>query len=152
MKKILILCIGLMIQYGLMAQGKSEQAKGKKEHTKDKSESSKDEKDKTENANEKLKLVIKGRVKDAATKRNIYDATVTLKGSDGTSEVIKTTKSGKYIFGKKKPNNTSYLKPNTNYTIEVKKEGYKSSVLQESTEGEEQETFVLDFLLEQEPE
>ncbi len=103
-------------------------------------------------AEEKPEYVFKGTVKDVISKKKVYDATVTLKGSDGSVEVVKTGKNGKYIFDKKLPSHEPYIKPNTNYTVEVKKEGYKTASSQESTEGNDQETFVLDFLLERETE
>lgn len=145
MKKIFILSLVLFINAALFAQ-----VQKPVESTKpvEKTKETKMEKP----ADEKLSFVFKGKVKDAMTKKKIYDATVTLKGSDGSVEIVKTMKNGKYIFDKKPPLNTPYLKANTSYTLEVKKEGYKTAFINESTEGNEQETFILDFLLEQEPE
>lgn len=94
-------------------------------------------------------FILTGQVKDANSKKKIYDATVTLKGSDGTEEILKTNKKGKYIFNKKEHVNTPYLMPNTTYTIEVKKTGYKTAVSTESTKGAEGDkiTYEQDFLL-----
>ncbi len=96
---------------------------------------------------------MKGVVKNSSTKKRIYDATITLKGSDGSEETIKTNKRGKYLFYLKEPVNTPIIKPNTTYTITVKKEGYKSTTSTESTKGVEGDkvTFDQDFLLEPKP-
>lgn len=139
MKKIFILSLVLFINVALFAQEQKPVEKKKDQKIETATE-------------EKLSYVFKGRVKDAVTKKKIYDATITLKGSDGSVEIIKTMKNGKYIFDKKPPLNTPYLKANTSYTLEVKKEGYKPAMINETIEGSEQETFILDFLLEQEPE
>lgn len=138
MKKILALSLALFLGYYAYSQDK------KMEEPKSTSPSS---------SEEKPQYVFQGTVKDVISKDKIYDATVTLKGSDGSVEVIKTSKHGKYVFDRKSPSNEPYIKPNTAYTIEVKKEGYKTATLQESTEGnDDQDTFELDFLLERESE
>lgn len=61
-------------------------------------------------------LTVKGNVKDKASNKNLEQAIVIFKGSDGSIDSIATTADGNYIF--------SNLKANVNYVIKATKVRY----------------------------
>ena len=94
-------------------------------------------------------FTIKGKVKDAATKKPIRDAKIVLKGSDGSMIETITNRGGKYKFDENKDIDERYVKSDVSYTIIVTKEGYKEAKEEETTVGVEQSTaFGVSFLLE----
>ena len=102
-----------------------------------------------EHINPKQKLVLKGVVKDNTTKKGVYDATVILTGTNGTMVTIKTNKKGKYEFCQNKKTGEKYLVPDEEFSVVIKKEGYKDASYTESTGGiYDNEVFENDVFLE----
>lgn len=93
-----------------------------------------------------LVFSIRGKVFDAETKKPITDASVKLKGSDGTMFEMRTTKKGTYEFDEKAIKGERFVLPNMKYTVIVNAPGYEESSQDEDTAGaEESTTFQLDF-------
>jgi len=103
----------------------------------------------SEHINPKQKIVLKGVVKDNTTKKGVYDATVILTGTNGTMITVKTNKKGKYEFCKNKETGEKYLVPDEEFSVLIKKEGFKDSSYTESTGGiYDNEVFENDVFLE----
>lgn len=95
-----------------------------------------------------LKFIIDGAVSDVETNDPIKNATIVLKGTDGTSVEIKTDELGFFEFDAKDGSTERYILENTSYTMEVSKEGYLKGKGQETTVGVEKSTrFKHDFKL-----
>ena len=61
-------------------------------------------------------LTVKGNVKDKSSNKNLSDAIVFIKGSDGTIDSVETSSDGSYTYSK--------LKSNVHYTIRATKKRY----------------------------
>lgn len=86
-------------------------------------------------------FTISGVVRDMNTLLYVPDVTITLIGSDSTVITIKTGESGSYTFPK------TQVKPNTEYTVVVEREGYFSVEEKISTVGlETSKNFKVDIL------
>ncbi len=95
-----------------------------------------------------LKFIIDGTVTDLETGEPIPGATVTLKGTDGSSVAIKTDELGNYEFDSKEESGDRYVVEETSYTMEVTAEQYLKGKGQETTVGVTQSTrFKHDFKL-----
>ncbi len=93
-------------------------------------------------------FAIKGKVFDAQTKKPIADASVKLKGSDGSVFEMRTNKKGMYEFDEKAVKGEHFVLPNMKYNLSVSAKGYADSQQDEDTAGaEESTTFQLDFAM-----
>ena len=82
-----------------------------------------------------VKFLLEVYVKDKETNEPIPGVTITLVGSDG-SQVIKTTdEEGKFIFDEE--GGSRFVKKNTNYGLQTKKNEFLAAKTKFSTEGEE---------------
>ncbi len=91
---------------------------------------------------------IKGKVFDAETKKPISDASVKLKGSDGSIFEMRTSKKGTYEFDEKAIKGERFVLPNLKYTVIINAAGYSESQQDEDTAGAEESTsFQIDFAL-----
>ncbi len=82
-----------------------------------------------------VKFILEVYVKNKETNEPIPGVTVTLLGSDG-SQVIKTTdEEGKFIFDEE--GGKRFIKKNTNYGLQTKKDEFLAAKTKFSTEGEE---------------
>ncbi len=89
-----------------------------------------------------LLFTLQGVVRDDSTKQVIPDASVQLKGSDGTVVDVKTDATGLYQFGK------TQILENTSYDLTVEKKGYFGTKGRETTVGLRQsKDLVHDFNL-----
>jgi peptidoglycan-associated lipoprotein len=84
-----------------------------------------------------LVFAIEGEVRDKKTGEKVPDATVQLKGSDGTLFEVQTGSDGVFVLAENGPNDR-YVKPNTSYTLMVSKEKYLNAKGNETTVGEEE--------------
>lgn len=95
-----------------------------------------------------LIFAVKGKVFDSETKKPIADASVILKGSDGSVFEIRTSKKGTYEFDEKAVKGERFVLPGMRYTIIVNASGYTESQQDEDTAGaEESTTFQIDFAM-----
>ncbi len=78
-----------------------------------------------------LQYALEGVVKDLETGEVLADATVTLKGSDGTSAQVSTDVNGEFEFAQNGP--SRYIKPNTTYELLVGKKDFLNAKGMEST-------------------
>ncbi len=82
-----------------------------------------------------VKYILEVYVKNKETNEPIPGVTITLMGSDG-SQVVKTTdEEGKFIFDEEGGNR--FVKENTNYGLQTKKDEFLAAKTKFSTEGEE---------------
>lgn len=82
-----------------------------------------------------VKFLLEVYVKNKETNEAIPGVTITLLGSDG-SQVVKTTdEEGKFIFDEEGGNR--FIKKNTNYGLQTKKDEFLAAKTKFSTEGEE---------------
>lgn len=82
-----------------------------------------------------VKFLLEVYVKDKETGEPIPGVTITLLGSDG-SQVVKTTdEEGKFLFDEEGGNR--FIKKNTNYGLQTKKEEFLAAKTKFTTEGEE---------------
>lgn len=82
-----------------------------------------------------VKFLLEVYVKDKDTGEPIPGVTITLLGSDG-SQVVKTTdEEGKFLFDEEGGNR--FIKKNTNYGLQTKKDEYLAAKTKFTTEGEE---------------
>lgn len=95
-----------------------------------------------------LKFVIDGMVSDVETGEPIANATIEMKGTDGSTVQVTTDELGYYQFDQKEGSDERYVKANTSYTLLVSAEGYLNGKGQETTVGVQQSTrFKHDFKL-----
>lgn len=89
-----------------------------------------------------LEFSISGRVKNDNTLLYVKDATIELKGSDGTSLSTRTNSIGKYEFG------SSQIKKNVAYTMVVKIDDFfNENAMVSTSDLDQSEKFVQDFLM-----
>lgn len=101
-----------------------------------------------ENTDEKMVFAIKGKVFDAESKKPIANASVKLKGSDGSVIEIHTSKKGTFVFDEKAIKGEYFVLPNTRYTVIINAPGYEESQQEEDTAvAEESTTFQVDFAM-----
>lgn len=82
-----------------------------------------------------VKFLLEVYVKDKDTGEPIPGVTITLLGSDG-SQVVKTTdEEGKFLFDEEGGNR--FIKKNTNYGLQTKRDEYLAAKTKFTTEGEE---------------
>jgi peptidoglycan-associated lipoprotein len=95
-----------------------------------------------------LKFVIDGMVSDVETGEPVPNATIEMKGTDGSTVQVTTDELGYYQFDKKEGSDERYVKNNTSYTLVVQADGYLNGKGQETTVGVNQSTrFKHDFKL-----
>lgn len=82
-----------------------------------------------------VKFLLEVYVKNKETNEPIPGVTITLTGSDGTQIVKTTDEEGKFIFDEEGGNR--FVKKNTNYGLQTKKDEFLAAKTKFSTEGEE---------------
>jgi len=95
-----------------------------------------------------LKFIIAGKIYNLETGEVIPNATIALKGTDGTAVEIQSDELGYYEFDQKEGSAERYVDENTSYTMTVSKEKYLVAKGQETTVDVNVSTkFVHDFRL-----
>lgn len=82
-----------------------------------------------------VKFLLEVYVKDKDTGEPIPGVTITLLGSDGTQVVKTTDEEGKFLFDEEGGNR--FIKKNTNYGLQTKRDEYLAAQTKFTTEGEE---------------
>jgi peptidoglycan-associated lipoprotein len=84
-----------------------------------------------------LVFAIEGEVLNKKTGEKVADATVQLKGTDGTLFEVKTGSDGVFVLAENGPG-ARYVKPNTSYTLMVSKDKFLNAKGNETTVDEEE--------------
>lgn len=82
-----------------------------------------------------VKFLLEVYVKDKESGEPIPGVTITLLGSDGTQVVKTTDEEGKFLFDEEGGNR--FIKKNTNYGLQTKRDEYLAAKTKFTTEGEE---------------